>query len=976
MTDTKKLISTLEMPEKVSLFKELYNELAGYGVEGDTELAHVNTFEARWLKSMGGSGSINDITGLREYKGGGGSPPPAPQPPSSVTQTSEFPTELRPFVKDILGEAKTEFQREKGEGYIPFGGPQLAQFTPEQQQAFETGRQQFGAQGLAGTPLGQASTYYQPALAATALGTSEIGTGDIQRRMDPFLQNVVDIAKREAVRDEDLAAQGRAAQAVGAGSFGGSRQAILEAEAERNLGQRLGDIQAQGLSQAFQNAQRAAEAQRARELSGGRQFAGLGESAFQRARGDITGLAGIGEAQQGRTQQALDLARREFEEEKAFPSTALQRYSSLIRGWGLTPTQTVVSTPAPVPRPGLAQQLAGAAGTGIGLYGQFGGFGRATGGLVGLMGGGTPMNPLRPPYELFPDRLNRQYNTGGIVGLNQGGKAGGSLFHKLIGEKLLQQLKDKGFGNQGQPPELGQGKEPFNVNLGRFVNTGASYHPGAATGGLLGLTVSKHNTEGLIQRIRRGMGTDAPGHSIVDDIEEQKARNRMYLETGINPLDITTGDKEYRGRQGLISYEDMSPEQQEQYLLAREFPGHEQSGIGALIKKGIRLLPSDEEIGVLPESEMMVSGSDLPGGAIAGEQKVVEGVNPYTGEEIFSLSDPAMTDSSKITDEYLRNLQGIGVEDPFPGKTKESIIFAADQLNQIKDQEAAEAAAGEDGLTSGSDDPLGDLRSQWEAGLLPDVPNIEAVPESLRAAQDEYLAALEGASEGYDQDKWGALTQLGLNLMSEQPQYQGESLLSIAGRAGKEPLAALQQAQKAEKGAKLNYLKSKVDIEGVRTSLKTQAEKDTFDNAIRKLLAGAELTKAEAALVAARVPDLKQPRKMGPSDFKLAGGVIKTSMRSALANSPSFVEYLTDLAGASADSSGEQKGLIDRLSNDEMVQAQVANGLEQFKTMELGKGRFPTNEELEIKSLEIIKRILDAAPDTQKGSGWTRLWEG
>ena len=260
MTDTQKIISTLEMPEKVALFKELYDELAGCGTNGDTELAHVNTFEASLLKSIGGSGTINEVTGLPQFgKGGGGSPPPAQ--PTTTTQTSEFPTELRPFIKDILGEAKGEFAREKEEGYIPFGGPQLAQFTPEQQEAFARGREQFGARGLAGTPLGQASTYYQPALAATALGTSEIGAGDIGRRMDPFLQNVVDVAKREARRDEDIAAQGRSAQAVGAGSFGGSRQAILEAEAERNLGQRLGDIQAQGLSQAFQNAQRAAEAQ-------------------------------------------------------------------------------------------------------------------------------------------------------------------------------------------------------------------------------------------------------------------------------------------------------------------------------------------------------------------------------------------------------------------------------------------------------------------------------------------------------------------------------------------------------------------------------------------------------------------------------------------------------------------------------------------------------------------------------------------
>ena len=103
MIDTREYISNLDIPEKVTLFKELYNELAGYGMDGDTELAHVNTFEASLLKSLGGSGTINEVTGLKEYKGGGGSPPPPPAQ-QSVTQTSEFPTELKPFIKDVLTE--------------------------------------------------------------------------------------------------------------------------------------------------------------------------------------------------------------------------------------------------------------------------------------------------------------------------------------------------------------------------------------------------------------------------------------------------------------------------------------------------------------------------------------------------------------------------------------------------------------------------------------------------------------------------------------------------------------------------------------------------------------------------------------------------------------------------------------------------------------------------------------------------------
>ena len=38
-----------------------------HGRNGDTELAHINPIEAHILKSLGGSGTINPATGLREY---------------------------------------------------------------------------------------------------------------------------------------------------------------------------------------------------------------------------------------------------------------------------------------------------------------------------------------------------------------------------------------------------------------------------------------------------------------------------------------------------------------------------------------------------------------------------------------------------------------------------------------------------------------------------------------------------------------------------------------------------------------------------------------------------------------------------------------------------------------------------------------------------------------------------------------------
>ena len=52
---------TLTVKEKIELFQSLYKDLAGHGINGDTELAHVNSYEAVVLKAMGGSGTLNKV---------------------------------------------------------------------------------------------------------------------------------------------------------------------------------------------------------------------------------------------------------------------------------------------------------------------------------------------------------------------------------------------------------------------------------------------------------------------------------------------------------------------------------------------------------------------------------------------------------------------------------------------------------------------------------------------------------------------------------------------------------------------------------------------------------------------------------------------------------------------------------------------------------------------------------------------------
>jgi len=65
-----------------------------HGRNGDTELAHINPIEAHILKSLGGSGTINPATGLREFAPGGTSSAPFRQGYSGANSQFSFQNNL------------------------------------------------------------------------------------------------------------------------------------------------------------------------------------------------------------------------------------------------------------------------------------------------------------------------------------------------------------------------------------------------------------------------------------------------------------------------------------------------------------------------------------------------------------------------------------------------------------------------------------------------------------------------------------------------------------------------------------------------------------------------------------------------------------------------------------------------------------------------------------------------------------------
>ena len=406
--DLVKNIDNLSIAEKISLYNCLYEDLAGKGTEGDTELAHVNKDEMAVLRSMGGSGTINPETNLIQFGGSKSSPPPTNQ---TVKQQSALPEELQPFIKDIFGKGQAIQEKREEEGYTPFTGPRLADFTPDQRASFE------GIRGLVGASdpyFGRSEELVESS--AVAPTSESIGT-----LMNPYIQNVIDVEKREASRQADISEQDLAGKAAVAGAFGGSREAILAAELGRNTQQQLGDIQTRGTAAAFEDAQRRFAEQKARESGAASNFMNLGTSAPAAARSELSALEAIGATQQGRSQQGLDIAQQEFEIERTFPERTLQDYSSILRGFTQPlPASTFTQRSTQAPGASFGQTASGIAGLGLtaaNLFKPQDGFKFGTasaGGLVGLANGGmvakyqqgTGANTIGKYEPKYPDIMS------------------------------------------------------------------------------------------------------------------------------------------------------------------------------------------------------------------------------------------------------------------------------------------------------------------------------------------------------------------------------------------------------------------------------------------------------------------------------------------------------------------------------------------------------------------------------------------
>jgi len=334
--------------------------------------------------------------------GGGSSSQPTQQ---TVTQTN-IPKELMPYAMQTLGQASAL----TSQPYQAYQGPQVAGFSDLQNQAFK-GIGELGPSPALNEAVQRAMNInYAPAQlekyqmqAPADVTTDKFGQSAADQYMSPYMQNVLDQQKKAAVADYARALPQLGASAVRAGGMGGTRNALMEAEANRNLQNSLQGIDATGRQAAYQQAMAQFNADQARQLQAAqgnqqtglstgiqnlqallgvqnlgeqsRQFgANLGLQGLQAAMGGagqqfnqqlqaLNAQQGAGALQQQLQQQQYNQDMQNWANAQNYPYKQLGFMSDLIRG---TPTGSSVSTMYGG-QPSTAGQLAG---LGTLLYGS------------------------------------------------------------------------------------------------------------------------------------------------------------------------------------------------------------------------------------------------------------------------------------------------------------------------------------------------------------------------------------------------------------------------------------------------------------------------------------------------------------------------------------------------------------------------------------------------------------------------------
>ena len=325
---------------------------------------------------LGDSVTRSKVGGGRIYGGGGGGGSPAPGPTNTTVTNTNIPDYAQPYVSNMLNAAQAQIYTPDMTGfnaYTPYSqNPQdyVAGFSPLQQQAQSSAANlqlpgaMGAAQGLtaAGTlgAFGAGQNYANQATNPNAM----------QAYMSPYENNVIQQQLQENARQYGIQGAGEQAAATSAGAFGGTREALMNAENTRNQNTAGNQIVAQGLQNAFQNAQQAQQfganlnlQGTQAGLQGANQLGNLGNQQLAAQQSIIGTQAQQGAAEQTNQQNVINQAVQNYATAQQYPMLQLGMLNSMLRGLPMQQSSTQMYQAAP----NTASQLAGLGTAGLGL---------------------------------------------------------------------------------------------------------------------------------------------------------------------------------------------------------------------------------------------------------------------------------------------------------------------------------------------------------------------------------------------------------------------------------------------------------------------------------------------------------------------------------------------------------------------------------------------------------------------------------
>ena len=278
----------------------------------------------------------------------------------TVQQTQVLPA---PFIeaagKTYLADLQSAIGGLKGADLTKTLGPQFVAPTSQAQQE---------ALALRGG-LGSFAPFLQTAAAQAGQAGQFVGPQAYQQFMSPYQQDVINTTLREFDVQAAKGIPAIAAQAIGAGAFGGGREGVARAEYQQASDRNRAALQAQLLQQGFGQAQQAAAQAFGQQQALAQQQQSLAQTAPALAGQQISALSALGTQQQAQKQAELSAQQQLLQAQQNQPLNLAQQLgsgvTSLIAGYPAQFQSQTVPTPSPL------QTALGAGATLAGVYRAF-----------------------------------------------------------------------------------------------------------------------------------------------------------------------------------------------------------------------------------------------------------------------------------------------------------------------------------------------------------------------------------------------------------------------------------------------------------------------------------------------------------------------------------------------------------------------------------------------------------------------------